>query len=195
LFRLLTGRSPYKGETVINKIVAHRDHPIPSLTEARKGVPSDLEAVFRRMVAKKPDDRYPTMDEVITDLEMFLEHGKVRAETVRLAKGGAAETKKTLLPAAQSVHQPRFTASDDSDSFELAPVDGFTQSYRTSIVERRDPRTVNFICKVMGEDLGPLSFQQLENMKRRQQITPEDIVRYVDDDRWFPAIEIAGLFG
>ena len=56
-FRLLTGRPPYKGKTIVNKIVAHKDHPIPSLVEARAGVPSDLDAVFRRMVAKRPEDR------------------------------------------------------------------------------------------------------------------------------------------
>src|SRR5690606_37798050 len=66
-FRLLTGRPPYRGKTIVNKIVAHRDQPIPSLVSARAGVPSDLDAVFRRMVAKRPEDRYQSMNDVVLD--------------------------------------------------------------------------------------------------------------------------------
>jgi serine/threonine-protein kinase len=69
LYRLLTGEPPYQGDTFTQLFLAHRESPIPSLTAARPEVPETLDAFFRRMVAKLPADRYPSMAEVIADLE------------------------------------------------------------------------------------------------------------------------------
>ncbi len=72
LYYLLTGRQLYDGDTVIEKVLAHRERPIPSLRAACPDAPAGLEKVFARMVAKRPDDRYRTMAQVIVDLEVLL---------------------------------------------------------------------------------------------------------------------------
>lgn len=69
LFYLLTGRATYDGDTLMAKLLAHRDQPIPVLRTFRPEAPEPVEAVFRRMVAKKIEDRYQTMSELIADLE------------------------------------------------------------------------------------------------------------------------------
>ena len=68
LYFLLTGKPPYKEDTLVNTILAHRDKPIPPLSEERDDVPEDVIAVYRRMMAKKPEDRYQSMTEVIEAL-------------------------------------------------------------------------------------------------------------------------------
>jgi WD40 repeat protein/serine/threonine protein kinase len=68
LYRIVTGKAPYSGESAIAKILAHREQPIPSLRAARRDVPAALDEVFHRMVAKAADDRYASMDEVLAGL-------------------------------------------------------------------------------------------------------------------------------
>jgi serine/threonine protein kinase len=75
LYRLLTGESMFSGETVTHKLLSHRDAPIPPLRQKRPDVPASLEAAWRRMVAKNPDDRQQTMLEVIAQLEACLRPG------------------------------------------------------------------------------------------------------------------------
>jgi serine/threonine protein kinase len=69
LYYLLVGKATYDGESLMAKLLAHREEPIPSLREAKPDVPEPLQAVFEKMVAKKIDDRYQTMSEVVADLE------------------------------------------------------------------------------------------------------------------------------
>jgi serine/threonine protein kinase len=75
LFFLLTGKPPYKGDTLKKRILAHRTEPIPSLTASGADVPQGIEAVFRKMVAKNPDDRQATMSQVIADLSACKDFG------------------------------------------------------------------------------------------------------------------------
>jgi serine/threonine protein kinase/formylglycine-generating enzyme required for sulfatase activity len=66
---LLTGKAVYEGETLMAKLIAHRESPIPSLRKSRPEVTLQLESIFQRMVAKTLNDRYQTMSQVIADLE------------------------------------------------------------------------------------------------------------------------------
>ena len=71
LWFLLTGTRLYDGETMLSRLLKHRDAPLPSLTRIRTDVPPRLEHIFHKMVAKRPDDRYASMEDVIRDLEAF----------------------------------------------------------------------------------------------------------------------------
>jgi len=81
LYRLLTGNPPYRGESLMQILMAHQQAPIPSLCAARPETPAELDAVFQKMVAKKPEDRQPTMAEVIAELEAILGASSGRSAT------------------------------------------------------------------------------------------------------------------
>ena len=68
LYFLLTGQPVFGGDTVMERLVAHREHPVPSLRKACPAAPEWLDAVFRKMVAKRPEDRYQSVTDVVADL-------------------------------------------------------------------------------------------------------------------------------
>ena len=69
LYYLLAGQPLYDGETLMAKMLAHREGPLPELRRARPEVPPRLDAIFHKMVAKRVEDRWQTMSEVIAALE------------------------------------------------------------------------------------------------------------------------------
>ncbi len=94
LYSLLTSRSVYQGDSVVNRILAHRENPIPSLRKLRPGVSEQLDAVFQKMVAKRIEDRYGSMTEVIAALEACArEHA---AENKLVDQGGGRHEAVTI---------------------------------------------------------------------------------------------------
>jgi serine/threonine protein kinase len=79
---LLTGRPPYQGESPLAILLAHRDEPIPSLRAARPDCPASLDALFRRMLAKRPEDRPGSMQEVLGELQRGSNHRPTRRRTI-----------------------------------------------------------------------------------------------------------------
>jgi serine/threonine protein kinase len=69
LYYLIAGKATYGGDSVMEKLLAHREKPIPSLRNAQPDISEQVQAVFTKMVAKKIEDRYQTMTEVIAALE------------------------------------------------------------------------------------------------------------------------------
>lgn len=69
LWYLLTGQPMYQADTVMKKLLAHREAPIPGLRTIRSDVPAQVELVFARMVAKRTEDRYTTMSAAIAELQ------------------------------------------------------------------------------------------------------------------------------
>lgn len=68
LHRLVTLRCLYDGETALDKLLAHREAAIPDLRGMCK-VDDRLQAAFEKMVAKRPEDRFQSMAELVHSLE------------------------------------------------------------------------------------------------------------------------------
>ncbi len=69
LYRLLTGKRPYEADSTIRILLAHREAPIPSVRDTRSDVSPGLDAVCQQMMAKLPEHRPQSMDELIVALE------------------------------------------------------------------------------------------------------------------------------
>jgi serine/threonine protein kinase len=72
LYAMVVGRPPFVGKTAIEVITKHeREQMIPPDVVVHE-VPKYLSAIILKMTAKKPEQRYQTMADVIKDLEDFL---------------------------------------------------------------------------------------------------------------------------
>lgn len=116
LYFLLTGRVPYPAASIMAVMLKHRDAPIPYVCDARPDVPPALDAVFRKMVAKRPDDRFPTMAAVAAAL----------GEVQRAVKSQPAHADTLLHAAAPPTDQTAdfaspLAAAQVSTGFELGP--------------------------------------------------------------------------
>ena len=102
LHDLIIGQPMYGGDTVIKKVLAHRDSPIPSLVERRSEVPETLNAVFQKMVAKQPEQRFQSMSEVIHALQGCLEmvQPSEELENLCVASQGLVEGEPRIIHAA-----------------------------------------------------------------------------------------------
>ncbi len=69
MYHLATGHPVFDADNLIGKLIAHREQPLPKLGDACEDVPPELEAIFQKMAAKNPKDRYQSMQEVVSDLE------------------------------------------------------------------------------------------------------------------------------
>jgi response regulator RpfG family c-di-GMP phosphodiesterase len=73
LYWCLTGQPPFPMEEYgFNELIKRQTLPAPSVRARRPGVPAELDALVSRMMASRPDDRYPTPQAVMNALLSML---------------------------------------------------------------------------------------------------------------------------
>jgi serine/threonine-protein kinase len=65
LFEMLAGRKPFDHSSVARLIVMQLTQPAPSLLQVNPALPPGLEAVIQRAMAKEPESRYLSADEMV----------------------------------------------------------------------------------------------------------------------------------
>ena len=68
LYQAVTGRLPFTGETAMALFAATAAFDPPPLARYASGVPDELERIVRKLLAKRPAERYQSAHEVLTDL-------------------------------------------------------------------------------------------------------------------------------
>jgi eukaryotic-like serine/threonine-protein kinase len=85
LYELLTGKTPFDGETPVEIAMKHLSNTPKPPSKLRPDVPPELDMVVMRALAKNPDDRYQSADEMEADLERVARGARVSAATVDTA--------------------------------------------------------------------------------------------------------------
>jgi Protein kinase domain len=93
LFHCLTGSVPFERMNDIEVVFAHLREPPPSLSSRAPGLPTAMDAVVARAMAKSGDDRWPTCSALVTAMQ-----AEVRSTSPAPAISADAETRSMHLP-------------------------------------------------------------------------------------------------
>jgi len=96
LYEMLTGRLPFESDNAVGLAYKHISEPPPSVRLLNPGVPSRLEAIIMKALAKEPQQRYPNAAEMERALRSVEAVGqqptvdmRVPAARPRFSQGGA----------------------------------------------------------------------------------------------------------
>ncbi len=68
LYYLLTGRPPFTGSSVAQRLAQHQATPPPDVRQVRKDCPASVAELTMRMMAKRPEERPASAQELIAQL-------------------------------------------------------------------------------------------------------------------------------
>jgi serine/threonine protein kinase/formylglycine-generating enzyme required for sulfatase activity len=89
LYEMVTGQRPYSADTPMAVIIKHMSAPLPSPLALRPDLPVAMEGVIIRAMAKAPQDRYETAEDMVAALQVVLREA-------REGQGEASEEKEEL---------------------------------------------------------------------------------------------------
>lgn len=69
LYEALAGRPPYRRRSSLGTLLARLEGQAPEVRELRPDVPSWLARILRRLLARRPEDRYPSATAVVQALD------------------------------------------------------------------------------------------------------------------------------
>jgi serine/threonine-protein kinase len=113
LYYLLTGRPPFPTGKVAERVLGHRNREPDNLFDLRPDAPAALVAVCQKMMAKRPDDRYQSADDVMNILQDWLDGKASRTLAMQARRSNKPPVKPTPSPTAK--------VYDDED-LSLAPL-------------------------------------------------------------------------
>jgi serine/threonine protein kinase len=120
---MLAGHPPFPEGTVAQRLVAHQVKLPQPIKEKRRDIPSDLVTIVDKMMAKRPEDRFQSAEELSTVLARWLlEHGgdEWKRQHSEIAGDKAL---MSLLSSREPTRTIRSSMSETELELEMAPLD------------------------------------------------------------------------
>ena len=110
LYEMLTGSVPFTGDTPVEIAMKHLSQIPEPPSQLRADVPHDLDAVVMRALAKEPDQRYGSAEEMDADLARIARGVAVAPETedamTQVLSGVGASAAATMISRPRAVAAP-----------------------------------------------------------------------------------------
>jgi eukaryotic-like serine/threonine-protein kinase len=100
LYELLVGRPPFVGDSPVSVAYQHvREDPLPP-SHFDPEIPPEIDAIVLKALAKNPENRYQSSDEMRADIDRALDGRPVAAPAVMMAAGTAGAATQVMQPTA-----------------------------------------------------------------------------------------------
>lgn len=132
MYEMLTGRTPYDGETPVSVAIQHINGNARRPSELMSGIPLGLEQIVMRAMSANADERYGSATEMLHDMEEF------RKNPAITFYGGAAAVSETPKPASQRPGMTRTEAERYAAARAAKNPDGRTPEERRAERARRE---------------------------------------------------------
>jgi eukaryotic-like serine/threonine-protein kinase len=110
LYEMLTGHVPFTGDTPVEIAMKHLSQVPDPPSKLREGVPHDLDAIVMRALAKDPDQRYESAEEMDADLARVARGVAVSRETedamTQVLSGAGISSAQTMVQRPHSAVAP-----------------------------------------------------------------------------------------
>lgn len=95
LYHLATGSRPYEAESIINVATMHITDPVPNASKHNPALSEGFVNLLQKMMAKEPDERQESWDEVIKEIDLALYQNDEFIEEADIKPVGAEEPEKS----------------------------------------------------------------------------------------------------
>ncbi len=140
-YEMLTGRVPYDADTPLAILMKHVNDPLQMPHELAEGIPDPLEQVAIKALAKQPDERYQTGEEMAAALKAAAQECGIEVPATLALPMPAIVTASVFEPvivfsgdARQNIPDASFAADDTDITFgrKTNPSSRKTDSQRTT---------------------------------------------------------------
>ena len=108
LYHVLTGKTPFEAGNASMIIIQHITGQIPNPQDIREEIPDQVVQVVQKMMAKDPEDRYSSCEELLEDLELVL--------AGRSPSSAALDFRKSSIALRSAVRPTRLAPRASTDS-------------------------------------------------------------------------------
>jgi serine/threonine protein kinase len=183
-FEMLTGYTPFDADTPLAILMKHLNDPLPLPRQIDPSLPSALEHIVLKVLAKDPDDRYQTTAEMVAALEQVTPEELPDGPRDVVPPPYGFDPKAVFSGASRKQITDQFFTQEDTDPDLARTLEGKSEAYPSQPAARPLPNQLQTLISkplnVPGAVLGSLGAILLINLcaTMNLSITGLNVYRY-----------------